>query len=226
MDDLSCAPQLSVAFKVALMQMSCVSKIWNSTSFLSLNEKRLFSLSRNTLGMEQREIAGFTDKPMYMSRVEHYYLAGSSRPIEHAELGLQAYHTPSLPGQQPETKWFIQQIVQPPQQPCWIWSTKRPLSHATRLKLPLQMFLTCKGSLNTWALCPILACYLARVSSLWGDPRIVKPCLFHTAILTNYISAWGKGYHLHPVILQHLTDISASIVSLWDRKSVIWISKC
>ncbi len=52
--------------------------------------------------MEQREIAGFTDKPMYIGRVEHYYLAGSSRPIEHAELGLQAYHTPSLPGQQPE----------------------------------------------------------------------------------------------------------------------------
>lgn len=52
--------------------------------------------------MEQREIAGFTDKPVYMGRVEHYYLAGSSRPIEHAELGLQAYHTPSLPGQQPE----------------------------------------------------------------------------------------------------------------------------
>jgi len=37
-----------------------------------------------------------------MNRVEHYYLAGSSRPIEHAELGLQAYHTPSLPCQQPE----------------------------------------------------------------------------------------------------------------------------
>lgn len=37
-----------------------------------------------------------------MDRVEHYYLAGSSRPIEHAELGLQAYHTPSLPCQQPE----------------------------------------------------------------------------------------------------------------------------
>ncbi len=58
--------------------------------------------SRNTLGMEQREIAGFTDKPMYIGRVDHYYLAGSSRPIEHAELGLQAYHTSSLPGQQPE----------------------------------------------------------------------------------------------------------------------------
>lgn len=52
--------------------------------------------------MERREIAGFTDKPMYMGRVEHYYLAGSSNPIEHAELGLQAYQTPSLPGQQPE----------------------------------------------------------------------------------------------------------------------------
>lgn len=52
--------------------------------------------------MEQRKIAGFTDKPMYMGRVECYYLAGSSRPIEHAVLGLQAYHTPSLPGQQPE----------------------------------------------------------------------------------------------------------------------------
>lgn len=52
--------------------------------------------------MVWREIAGFTDQLMYMDRVEHYYLAGSSRPIEHAELGLQAYHTPSLPGQQPE----------------------------------------------------------------------------------------------------------------------------
>ncbi len=59
--------------------------------------------------MEQREIAGLTDKPMYMGRVEHYYLAGSSRPIEHAELGLQAYpHTISA-WSAARTKWFIQQ---------------------------------------------------------------------------------------------------------------------
>ncbi|KAL1248839.1 hypothetical protein QQF64_022157 [Cirrhinus molitorella] len=112
----------------------------------------------NTLGMEQREIAGFTDKPMYMGRVEHYYLAGSSRPIEHAELGLQAYHTPSLPGQQPEQSGSFNNCA---------------ASAATLLNLideePFIAYDMAKVTIVNvphWALCPILACYLAELSSL------------------------------------------------------------
>lgn len=102
---------------------------------------------------------------MYVGRVEHYYLAGSSRPIEHAELGLQAYHTASLPGQQPEQSGSFNNCAASAATLLNLID-EGPLSPATWLKLPLQIFLMCEGSLNIWALCPVLACYLAGLSSL------------------------------------------------------------
>ncbi len=120
--------------------------------------------SRNTLGMEQREIAGLTDKPMYMGRVEHYYLAGSSRPIEHAELGLQAYHTPSLPGQQPEQSSSFNNRAASATLLNLI--NEEPFIACDQAKVTDENVPHVRGFFKYLGIVPNLACYLARVSSM------------------------------------------------------------